>query len=267
MASIRVEDEALTDPRFTLLGQVLHTTRFDAVGRMLAIWSYCTEKHTYYLTEKMIDVLAEVPGFTKIISEPEIGLAVQSDKGFRIKGTRGRIEWLKKLRNNGKKGGRPKKTKTKPNGFENETKSEPPSNPLTITPAPVPALVLKKVNTDTHAPVPPKNRPNPNPPIVVTPDELSILIEEAGKIWLETLGAFGAGRTNLLEAEKFEIRRAVKRHGVKAVSFALEGVRYDAKPSDKFDRAKFLSLDRVLPDKELQRWINLALITRNKAPS
>jgi hypothetical protein len=152
MAAIRIEDAARTDPRFRLLGDRLKTTRFDALARMAELWAYCTEKQTYFLTPKLIDTLAEFENFHEHILSDEIGLAEATDKGIRIRGTKGRIEWLKKLRKNSKKGGERNRanwlSKKKPGAEPNES-------PSSIAPVPVssPAIApVKKQNT----PLPPK---------------------------------------------------------------------------------------------------------------
>lgn len=132
MASVRVD--GINDPRFKILGKLINSNRFDALGRMVAVWEYCTEKQTYFLTEIILDAISEIENFADALTKSD--LAERTDEGIRIKGTKGRIEWLRKLRQNGKKGGRPKKTKTKPDGNQKETKFEPPSNPLTLTIAP-----------------------------------------------------------------------------------------------------------------------------------
>lgn len=137
MASIRLEDEARKDPRFGILGKRMGTSKFDARARMEELWAYCTEKQTYFLSAEIIDELAEFPNFSHLICEPEVSLAEACSEGIRIKGTKGRIEWIAKLRKNGKKGGRPRKTKTKPEANQTETRIEPPSNPLTLTLTPV----------------------------------------------------------------------------------------------------------------------------------
>jgi hypothetical protein len=145
MSSYRVDEKARQDPRFKILGKLLGSSRFDALARMGELWAYCADQESYFLSETLINTLTECENFSQMILNPEVGLAELSEKGIRIKGTKGRIEWLSKLRKNGKKGGRPKKTKPKPEGYpeanQDQTKTEPPSNPLTLTPALAPALV------------------------------------------------------------------------------------------------------------------------------
>jgi hypothetical protein len=158
MASVRIEDSALTDPRFVILGKRLCTSHYDAIGRMIYVWSYCTDKQLHVLTPELIDTLSGYEGFH--VHLIEIGLAEElSSTEIRICGTKGRIEWIAKLRKNGRKGGRPKKTKTKPDGLANDnqtlTKTEPPSNPLTPSLTLTTTPVIKNKETTLSAVVKP----------------------------------------------------------------------------------------------------------------
>lgn len=142
LAAIRVEEKALTDPRFAILGKLMGVSKFDARGRVELLWSHCTETKSYYLSSSVIDILAEFEGFHQLLLHDEVRLAEQTDRGIRIKGTKNRIEWLASLRKNGGKGGRPKITRSKPDGNQMVTKVEPDANPP--TPVPIPTLVNKK---------------------------------------------------------------------------------------------------------------------------
>jgi hypothetical protein len=148
LASVRIEEEARTDPRFTILGEKIGANRFDALGRMVEVWAYCTEKQTYFVRADMLDAVSGVKNFGNFLVESDLASLLEEEDscGFRIKGTKGRIEWLSKLRKNGKKGGRPRKSKHKPDGYpdgnQTLTRIEPPSNPLTLAPAPVLAPVI-----------------------------------------------------------------------------------------------------------------------------
>lgn len=129
MPSVRIEDDAFGDLRYETLAQVAGLADADhARGKMARLWRQCTAERIYHLSETEVCAVLGSRGVDALI---ESRLGEQTDRGIRIRGTRGRIEWLEKLRKNGKKGGRPKKTKTKPSGFQE-------SNP----PALVPALVL-----------------------------------------------------------------------------------------------------------------------------
>lgn len=133
MARVSVEDKALRDPRFAVLGKLLGTSKFDALGRMISIWEYCTQNQLVTLSEEQINVLAENENYSQLLLDEKVGLAEKSKKGIRIKGLKGRIEWLANLRKNGEKGGRPRITRPKPDGNQMQTRPEPGSNPLTLT--------------------------------------------------------------------------------------------------------------------------------------
>lgn len=151
MASIRLEDEARKDPRFILLGKRLGTSKFDARARVEELWAFCTDKQTHFLSPEIIDALGEFDGLSEHICDPEVGLAEKTHEGIRIKGLKGRIEWLAELRKNAKKGGQARKKKVNPEGsqkatqkgIQNEARSKPESSPLTLTLAP--SLTLSPV--------------------------------------------------------------------------------------------------------------------------
>lgn len=156
MASIRVEKKAFTDPRFKVLAKRMGTSRFDARGRMEEVWSYCTEHQTYFVSSELINEIAEWENFSELILDDSVGLAEKTTKGIRIKGTRGNIEWLAKLRKNASKGGKAtsanRRSKTVASGTQNKVPDE---RPITTAPAPVPASVpvlVKKTGTknNTH---------------------------------------------------------------------------------------------------------------------
>lgn len=141
MASVRVEGEALSDERYTRLAKVAGLVDADhARGKMIRLWHQCTIEKRYVLPETDVETVLGVSGVAALEAA---SLGERVSGGVRIRGTRGRIEWLEKLRKNGSKGGRPKgsktKTKREPSGFR-----EP--NPLApvLTPAPseIPDLSL-----------------------------------------------------------------------------------------------------------------------------
>lgn len=176
MASVRVEQSAISDPRFELAAKRMGVSRHDILGRMMFIWEHCTEQQTYYLQPEVVDTIACFEGFSLIICDPIVSLAEATDKGVRIKGTKGRIEWLGRLRKGQKSGGksRSKKAERNPNGtFQHpiqdttSTTSSTPSSShpgqssvltLTLSPSLAPSPVLFKKeerredNAVAHAP-------------------------------------------------------------------------------------------------------------------
>lgn len=155
-ASVRIEDEAFADLRYEILGALLGTSKYDALGRMSYLWRQCTIQNSETLWVTTITLVLGSEGVSMLI-EASLGTAID-DKTVRIHGTNGRIEWLQKLRKNGKYGklgGRPKGSKSKTHmGLKN--------NPLgyeTITPpAPAPAPTTSnnfKENSSKKPPYPP----------------------------------------------------------------------------------------------------------------
>lgn len=139
--SVRIEDEAFSDERFEDLAVVAGLADSDhARGKMARIWRQCTLEQRYVLPASIVSRILGDNGVNALIAAR---LGEKVDGGIRIHGTRGRIEWLKKLRSNGKfgkRGGRPKKN---PRGFSFGNPTEPmrvTKNAEKITP-PAPAPV------------------------------------------------------------------------------------------------------------------------------
>lgn len=109
MASVRIENEAFSDRRYDRLAKLAGLADADhARGKMAVVWRQCTIEQRHTLDEDTIrDILGD-DGPEALVSSR---LGERTPEGIRIKGTSGRIEWLKRLRSNGKhgrKGGRPK---------------------------------------------------------------------------------------------------------------------------------------------------------------
>lgn len=157
-ASVRTEDEAFSDERFTDLARAAGLVDADhARGKMSRLWRQCTIETTYILPrETVVGVLGD-RGVEAIVCA-RLGEVV--DGGIRIRGTRGRIEWLRKLRQNGKfgkRGGRPKRN---PDGLPTKpirvTKTAPNETPP--TPAPVPTPIEEEKRGDSPSGPEPRTR-------------------------------------------------------------------------------------------------------------
>ena len=134
-ASVRIEDEAFSDVRYDLLATLCQLADADhARGKMAKLWRQCTAQSAYVLSESLVCAILGGAGAVSLI---ESGLGERVEAGIRIRGTRGRIEWLKKLRNNAKKGGRAKAAKRQTQGKQEAAKSVPPAFPPAPAPAPV----------------------------------------------------------------------------------------------------------------------------------
>ena len=142
-ASVRIEDEAFSDVRFEVLATLCQLADADhARGKMAKLWRQCTAQGSYVLNESVVRAVLGADGATSLT---ESGLGEQVESGIRIKGTRGRIEWLKKLRNNARKGGKAKAAKRQTQGRQLEDASLPPPFP----PAPAPAPITVPTHTET----------------------------------------------------------------------------------------------------------------------
>jgi hypothetical protein len=150
-ASVRIEDEAFTDMRVDALGVLLGTSKFDALGRLAHLWRQATQMGQDVLPSVLV---AQVVDPDKLV---ESGLGEKKKTGVRLKGAKGRIEWLEmkrrvgrengiKGREFGRLGGRPTKTPTKPGEGVSE-------NP---PPAPAPAPLLPSEEGSAPAPKRPK---------------------------------------------------------------------------------------------------------------
>lgn len=119
-AAVRIDASAFTDPRFKILGSLIGSDRFRAIGCMAMVWSHCTEHQARTLSAEVIDALTDVEGFSE--SMVRAGLGERIEDGIRICGTKGRIEWLATKRKNARKGGEANRAKW---GSKREPKGDP----------------------------------------------------------------------------------------------------------------------------------------------
>lgn len=132
------------DVRFSKLARKLGLKKPEyAIGAMLPIWFHCTQFGVYEISADDLELLSGRKNFDEILVS--CGLAEKKSEGkFYISGSRGRVEWLTRLRENGKHGsagGRPKKTKAKDN---NDIKTQQGFVFKTL-PTPIPALATTPV--------------------------------------------------------------------------------------------------------------------------
>jgi hypothetical protein len=76
---------------------------------MERVWSFCTDINSHHLSAEEFDTVAGIEGLS--VAAISVGLAEETSKGVRVRGTRGKIEWKKKLRDNAIKGGRQTRAK------------------------------------------------------------------------------------------------------------------------------------------------------------
>lgn len=113
-ASVRLEAKAFVDPRFDVLGRLLGTSRFDALGRMASVWAWCTERSrhdipAFFLAAFFPDGAANSVVTAELAAWCECGEPESHPPGckhLRVRGTEGRVEWLEERRSAAKAGGR-----------------------------------------------------------------------------------------------------------------------------------------------------------------
>ena len=103
-AAVRIESDAFSDHRIDTLAILAgYSNKFEALGRMAHLWRTCTQREVYVLPETTVAIFLGPRGVEALI-EAELG--ERAEGGIRIRGTKGRIEWLKNLRANASAGGR-----------------------------------------------------------------------------------------------------------------------------------------------------------------
>ena len=173
-ASVRIEDEAFACPRFVMLGRLqlddpaAATELASAVGlgTMAKLWRQCTAMDAYELPAAMVAVYVD-PEFVVAAM-----LGERTDNGMiRIRGTRGRIEWLAKKRKASRKGGAATRARSRakkgPSGPPVASRNGGPNGgPPAPAPAPAPAL-----SPPTPSQAEAEGRPpDPEPPPPPEPD-------------------------------------------------------------------------------------------------
>jgi hypothetical protein len=161
-ASVRIEDEAFSDVRYGVLATLCLLADADhARGKMAVLWRQCTARNTYVLSESIVCAVLGENGASALV---ESGLGERVDDGIRIRGTRGRIEWLRKLKKNAQKGGRAKAAKRQEVGKQKAAKSLPPPCPPTLTLTPTQRA--EGEGDQTRAPEPRPDKSHGVPPTV-----------------------------------------------------------------------------------------------------
>lgn len=114
MASVRIEDVAFSDLRYERLAKECGLSDADhALGKMARLWRQCTIEQSETLEGFTVETILGNNGIGGLVTA-QLGELVEGGEKVRIRGTKGRIEWLSKLKNNGKYGalgGRPKGNK------------------------------------------------------------------------------------------------------------------------------------------------------------
>jgi hypothetical protein len=115
LARANIEPEAWTDPAFAMLARFLGLPDRDvALIRCAKLWAWQTAEYSpadphYVVSAEVIETfLGHADAASAMV---RAGLATEDPDGFYVKGSRGRIEWLWNLHQNGKKGGEATKRK------------------------------------------------------------------------------------------------------------------------------------------------------------
>lgn len=103
MARMAIDDAFIRDPRVIRLSRRLNQSRFEVMGRLLAVYAVVYDRVSEVIPADDIDTAAELEGF----SEHMIGvdLAAQDRRGVLIKGARKRIRYLETREESGRAGG------------------------------------------------------------------------------------------------------------------------------------------------------------------
>jgi len=147
VARINVEQTALTDPRFQILATLLGVTRQHALGCMIEVWNECQERETFYLSGDLLDAIFSRADSGLLLARSELAREHKSH-GWYIRGSRWRTGWLKKRREDGRKGGRPKKTIGLTVGIDVKQQAD---NPPAPAPAPAPNPKQKELLSNSPA--------------------------------------------------------------------------------------------------------------------
>ena len=105
-ANVTVDARAYSDPRFERLGALAGYNQYEALGRMVRVWGWCTDREVDVISACDLAIFLAVATDVAATVLVESGLGSLAEGGVRVKGCRGRTEWLSKLRVGGKKGGR-----------------------------------------------------------------------------------------------------------------------------------------------------------------
>lgn len=182
-ASVRIEDVAFGDPRFELLGQLLGSGRYDALGRMAFVWRWCTERGRHdcpawvasmYVGQLDHVVTAELADWCAC-TEPSSHPA--DCRHLRVRGTEGRIEWLSERRATKVAGGRARAASARRDErgafVSQQNDQQPASTPSSTRPSSEPA----KPSAPVTVPVPVRKKASPAPPRRPAPPEAIRLAE------------------------------------------------------------------------------------------
>jgi hypothetical protein len=142
-ASVRIDDVAFVDPRIELLGSIAGYNRFEALGRLAHLWRSCTDRETDVMTEGFVKGTLGQKGVEALV---ESGLGEHVAGGqVRVRGCKGRIEWLAAVRQGSRRGGEARRQRSasasKPTGSLEARPDGALGMPLDSSPTPTPTPI------------------------------------------------------------------------------------------------------------------------------
>lgn len=139
MARMSIDDKFLRDPRVTQLAIDLGVSRWEVMGRLLAVFAVCYDLERDILPAAQVDMAAERPAFADAMFA--VDLAVNTRRGMRIRGAKTRIEYLAPKREAGRQGGIKSGESRRNSAKQKRENREASVNPPDPVPDPVPDLV------------------------------------------------------------------------------------------------------------------------------
>lgn len=169
MARMSIDDKFLRDPRVSELAEALAISRWEAMGRLIAVYAVCYDLERDVIAEPQVNRVAELAGFSQAMIDAD--LAVRSRAGFRIRGAFERIAYLKQKQDSGRIGGQ-NSAKSRASGAKHplQAPGEARRNPPDPVPDPAPDLVLAP-DPDQKTPKAPRGGKRAPKADVPTPSE------------------------------------------------------------------------------------------------
>lgn len=162
MSRVNVDAQALLDSRFARLAYAMDFADADhAIGKMVRLWMECTLRETEELHEAEIGFAWQCASnvAAKALEQSGLGEIVESKSDgvvVRIKGCKGRTDWLAAKRKagakGGKKSGKARKVKVEAKRISASDSAEANPKHATNTPAPAPAPALAPANNPPSPP-------------------------------------------------------------------------------------------------------------------
>lgn len=108
MAAVRIDDKAFADARFALLAKLMRLAEPDfAIIKVARIWQiqtegYTPQRPTYVVKPEVVEAMLGAGAIGHLVMAD---LAEVTDEGVYMRGTKGRIEWMYKMRADASAGG------------------------------------------------------------------------------------------------------------------------------------------------------------------